>query len=68
MTKVIVVEWYVINVPLWQNNIISKNVILEDSIATLVITVLNLSDLNKKFSLFFHYSEIVVRYIIKKYR
>ena len=38
MTKEIVVEWYVINVSLSQNNIILKNVIKEDSIATLVIT------------------------------
>ena len=38
MIKVIVVERYAINVSLSQNNIISKNVIKEDSIATLVIT------------------------------
>ena len=38
MAKVIVVERYVINVSLAQNNIISKNVIKEDSKATLVIT------------------------------
>ena len=38
MTKVTVVERYVINVSLSENNIISKNVIEEDYIATLVIT------------------------------
>ena len=38
MTKVIVVERCVINVSFSQNNIISKNVIEEDSKATLVIT------------------------------
>ena len=67
MTKEIVVERYVINVSLSENTIMTKNVILEDSIAILVVTeVSGKFYLNKKCSLFFRYFESRVRYVVMK--